>query len=195
MRSGTIRIFELEMNMPQSKIRTAVLLLSVILFCFLVVRSPRNVPSISGNSPGPVIVELQGSIPKPGIYSLDRVKATISIALTTAGWSGTVPASLGDRKLTSGQSVTLLDNGGQPEITIGAMSAAARLAAGQKLDLNTASLSDLLLIPQMRANIAASIVKRREAKAWGSVDDLQELHGIGPKTSQKFQEYLEVVPR
>ena len=75
------------------------------------------------------------------------------------------------------------------------MPAAARLAAGQKLDLNTASWNDLLLIPKMRADMAASIVSRREGKLWERVDDLQEIHGIGARTSQAFKQYLQVVPR
>jgi competence protein ComEA len=183
------------MNTSDRKIRSGILLFSILIFCVLLTRSPRNIPSISENSSVMVIVELHGNIPNPGVYPLQREKATISQALAVAGWSGTVPASLADRKLISGQSVTLVDHNGRTEITIGSMSAAVRLASGQKLDLNTVSLNDLLLIPQMRADIAEAIVKRRETKAWENVDELRELHGIGPKTSQKFEEYLEVVPK
>lgn len=182
------------MKGPDQKIRTAILFLAVILFCVLVVRSSHNTPSILGNSPVPVIVELRGEIPGQGVYLVDQEKATISNVFVMAGLSGTAPESLADRKLTSGQSVILIGHGDKPEINIGWMPASVRLAAGQKLDLNTAPVGDLLLIPKMRADMAASIVKRRETKPWESVDELQEIHGIGPKTSQLFEEYLQIVP-
>jgi hypothetical protein len=176
------------------KIRTAILLLAVILFCSLLVRSVRNAPLVSGRSPVPVIVEVQGDIPKPGIYIIAGEEATILNVLAAVGWSGSVPQPLGAEKITSGQSLTLHNRSGDPEIRIDWMPAAARLASGQKLDLNTASVNDLLLIPKMRSDMAYSIVKRRAAKEWGSIDELQEIHGIGPKTSQAFEEYLRVVP-
>ena len=72
------------------------------------------------------------------------------------------------------------------------MPGAALLACGLKLDLNSASLGELLLIPHMRPEIAESIIKRRREKAWEQVDDLVEIRGVGPKTAQKLQDYLEV---
>jgi DNA uptake protein ComE-like DNA-binding protein len=183
------------MEGPDRKLRTAILSFSVILFCVLVVRSPLNTPSLSGNSPAPILVELQGDIPGPGVYLFEKDRATISKAFAAAGWTGTFPESLADRKLVSGQTVTLLNGADKPEITVSSMAAAVRLSAGQKLDLNTASADDLLLIPKMRAAMAEAIVKRREAKAWESVSELREIHGIGPKTSQWFEEYLQIVPR
>jgi len=182
------------MKGPDHKLLPAILILSVILFCVLTVRSFRNIPSIPGDSSTPVFVELQGDIPEPGIYLFDKDSATISKTFAAAGWSGVLPQSLADGKLLSGQSVTLLNREDKPEITISWMPAAARLAVGQKLDLNTASVNDLLLIPKMRAAMASSIVKRREAKAWESVDELQEVHGIGPKTSKGLEQYLQIVP-
>ena len=72
------------------------------------------------------------------------------------------------------------------------MPGAALLACGLKLDLNSASLDEFLLIPQMRADIATSIMERRGKKAWGKVDDLIEIRGVGLKTVQKLKDYLEV---
>jgi competence protein ComEA len=72
------------------------------------------------------------------------------------------------------------------------MPGAALLAAGLKLDLNSASLDELLLIPHMRPEIAASIIEKRREKAWEQVDDLIEIRGVGLKTAQKLQDYLEI---
>jgi competence protein ComEA len=178
---------------PDYKLRSAVLLLSAILFSILAFRSHRNTSRAPVISPAPILLELKGDIPGPGLYLFDGEKTTIATALARAGWTGALPDSLADRKPESGQSLTLL-NRDRPEITISSMPAAARLAAALKLDLNTASVDDLLLIPKMRLPMAASIVKRREAKAWTRVDELREIRGIGPKTARKLEDYLEVVP-
>lgn len=181
------------MKGPDHKLRTAILFFSAILFCVLLVRSHRHSAAASGNAPAPILIELRGDISRPGLYLFDRENATISSVFAAAGWSGIVPGLLADRKPASGQSLTLLDHGGTPDITISWMPAAALLAAGQKLDLNIASADDLLLIPKMRAGMAAAIVKRRDTKAWTNVGELREIRGIGPKTSQLFEKYLQVV--
>ena len=185
---------ELKMKGLNQKIQTGVVLFSGILFWLLIAHPARNIPSMPADSVLPILIELQGDIPKPGAYLIDSEKATISNALAAAGWSGIAPGSSAGRRLSPGQAVILRNRGGDPEITISWMPGAARLAAGQKLDLNTASVEDLLLIPKMRAGMAASIVRRREAKAWVRVGDLRQIRGIGPKTALVFEQYLEVVP-
>jgi DNA uptake protein ComE-like DNA-binding protein len=44
----------------------------------------------------------------------------------------------------------------------------------------------------MRPEIAASIIEKRREKAWEQVDDLIEIRGVGLKTAQKLQDYLEI---
>jgi DNA uptake protein ComE-like DNA-binding protein len=72
------------------------------------------------------------------------------------------------------------------------MPAAARLVLGEKLDLNSVSQEDLLLIPGMRPNLAAAIVNRRGNEPWVALDDLQEVPGIGPGLVRKWKDHLEV---
>jgi len=104
--------------------------------------------------PAPVEVEVKGDVPAPGIYLLDSGRARVSDALLAAGWPGLIPDI--SRELESGQSLSVLKTGAYPQITTGWMSAAARLAFGLKLDLNAASAQDLMLVPQMRPDIAAT---------------------------------------
>ena len=138
------------------------------------------------------MVEVKGDVSKPGIYALDRAAATVGDAAAMAGCPWEVPAAVAPRKLISGQSLEVLRQETGIAIRLGRMPGAALLACGLKLDLNSASLDELLLIPRMRAEIAASIIERRREKAWEKVDDLIEIRGVGPKTAQKLQAYLEI---
>jgi DNA uptake protein ComE-like DNA-binding protein len=78
------------------------------------------------------------------------------------------------------------------EVGVEAMPAAARLTLGEKLNVNTSSEEELMLVPQMRAGFAAAIANRRPKSGWESLDDLEEIPGVGPKTVEKWRNYLEV---
>ncbi|MHC1725569.1 MAG: ComEA family DNA-binding protein [Syntrophobacteraceae bacterium] len=177
----------------ERRISLAILLLSVMFFLLLLLRSRETPPSLPA-SPAPVIVEVKGEVPRPGIYAVDSGEATVLKALGKAGWSGNLPVQTGSRRLLSGESLNLVQSGAVADIRIGRMPAAALLALGQKLDLNSASPDDLLLVPQVRPEIAEYIVKRREKKRWEDVDELEEIQGLGPKTARRLSEYLEVFP-
>jgi len=180
------------MEKDHRKIGAAILLVSTALFVFSLARSRTSVPHPEGAVPSAVMVEVKGDISKPGIYTLERATATVATAAAMAGCSCVIPADIALRQLISGQSLDIVCGGDGTAIRFGRMPGAALLACGLKMDLNSASLDELLLIPHMRPEIAASIVERRGVKAWEQVDDLIEIHGVGPKTVQRLQDCLEI---
>ncbi|MGA2400358.1 MAG: helix-hairpin-helix domain-containing protein [Syntrophobacteraceae bacterium] len=182
------------MEKEYTKIRAAILLVSIALFVFFLAHSRRSAPHPERAIPAAVMVEVQGDIPKPGIYTLESATATAAAAAAMAGCSCDIPADIARQKLISGQSLVILRHEKGITIRFGRMPGAALLACGLKLDLNSASMDELLLIPQMRPEIAVSIVERRREKAWEHVDDLIEIRGVGPKTAKKLQNYLEISP-
>jgi DNA uptake protein ComE-like DNA-binding protein len=174
------------------KIRTAIVLVSVILWSVLAWRILRDKPREPESVSARIAVEVKGDVPAPGTYLLESERATVSHAISASRWSGAFTGV--DRKLEPGESLTVMPRGSQPEIAVGRMSAAAALAAGLKIDLNCATVEDLLLIPKMRPDIAEAIVKRRDEKAWEHVGELLEVPGIGPKTIRRFEDFLRVAP-
>jgi len=180
------------MNKDYTKIHAALLIMSIVLFVFFLARSRSSAPLPDREFSPAVMVEVKGDIAKPGIYALDNSTATVAGAAAMAGCTCQIPAALAPQKLISGQCMEILRHKTQITINFGRMPGAALLAGGLKLDLNSASLDELLLIPHMRPEIAASIIERRREKAWEQVDDLIEIRGVGPKTAQKLQDYLEV---
>ncbi|MEO0511298.1 MAG: ComEA family DNA-binding protein [Planctomycetota bacterium] len=61
----------------------------------------------------------------------------------------------------------------------------------QTVDVNTATAAELDLLPGIGPARAAAIIESRETKGpFRSVDDLQRVSGIGPKTAEKLSPYV-----
>ena len=177
------------------KIHAAILIVSIVLFVLFLSRSRWSAPLPDKGPSTAVTVEVKGDVARPGIYILDGATATVAIASALAGLPWKIPEPAASEKLTPGQSLEVLRKDSNITVRFGRMPGAALLACGMKLDLNSASLGELLLVPHMRHEIAASIIERRKEKAWEKVDDLTEISGVGPKTVQKLKNYLEAKNR
>jgi competence protein ComEA len=182
------------MEKEHRKIGAAILIVSTALFAFFLARSRTNAPHPECAIVPAVMAEVKGDVPKPGIYTFDSATTTVAAAANMVGCSDDIPADIARQQVISGQSLDILRNGKGITVRFGRMPGAVLLACGLKLDLNSASIEELLLIPRMRSKIAASIVERRRKKAWERVDDLIEIRGVGSKTAQKLQDYVEISP-
>ncbi len=60
------------------------------------------------------------------------------------------------------------------------------------VNLNTASVTELMLLPGIGKSKADAIVAFRGAHPFKAVDELQEVKGIGPKMFEKVSKYLTV---
>ena len=176
---------------PRQKVRTALLLLSGVLICALLWRSFNNAAPTPETSPAPVIIEIRGQVPNPGIYLLKPGLSTLSNALASADCRGATPE--GDREMQSGEALEVHHCGPDPRFEIVRMEAAALIAAGLKLDINSASEADLMLVPRMQPEVAEAIVKRRGQKPWENMQALEEINGVGPGTIQRLDTYLRVL--
>lgn len=173
------------------KIQWAVLICAIGLFAFFLAAPYRNAHTRKSDTPPWVAVQVKGEVAKPGIYILDSSPATVAAAAAKAGLRLRIPQAAARTQLVSGQSLEIIGGKSGVRIKLGRMPGAALLALGLKLDLNTASLGDLLLVPHLRPGIAAAIVAGRSRKPWANLDDLLEIRGVGPKTIQKLRAYLE----
>jgi competence protein ComEA len=146
-----------------------------------------------------VIVEVLGDVPNPGVHLLNNRAPTVSDALTAAGWDASstriIPAAIAQKALESGERLRVSRNSkAVTEVVVEKMDGATGLALGFKLDLNAASEQDLLLVPLMKPEWARAIVERRRHEPWHSLDELDEIHGVGPKTVEKWRPHLDAVP-
>lgn len=60
------------------------------------------------------------------------------------------------------------------------------------IDLNTASLADLMRLPGVGEKTAEAIVERRRESRFRSIEDLMEVKGIGPKKLEKIRPFVMV---
>ena len=65
-----------------------------------------------------------------------------------------------------------------------------KLAAGQQIDINTASVAELQGLPGIGPKLAERIVEARNQKPFASIEDLRRVGGIGAKTLEKLRPHL-----
>lgn len=69
----------------------------------------------------------------------------------------------------------------------------AAVAGGKLLNINTASLPDLLSLPGIGRTLAERIVQHREQRGlFAAVDELQNVKGINKKKFEKLKPYISV---
>ncbi|MGE2714936.1 ComEA family DNA-binding protein [Mycolicibacterium litorale] len=162
----------------------------------------------------PVVVSVVGLVRRPGLVTLPS-GARIADALEAAGGAADGADLIGlnmARRLTDGEQIIvgIATAPGQPATmgssTIGAEGAAAAppgsAAAGPPasagmpgtpVNLNTATVEQLDTLPGVGPVTAAAIVAWRDANgAFGSVDQLGEVDGIGPARLAKLRELVHV---
>jgi len=137
-----------------------------------------------------IVVSVVGRVARPGLVTLPE-GARVADALNESG--GPVPGvDLGPlnlaRKLADGEQIYV----GVPPPP-GAEPVAGATAPGEpaKVDLNSATLTDLDTLPGVGPVTAQSIVDwRTEHGRFDSVDQLREIDGIGPSRFAKLQDMV-----
>lgn len=127
---------------------------------------------------------------------MQQRRAAATVTLTTTAvvigvlvrvpWPGDVPAPCAQPARVA--SVVVCDGRGAP------LGAAAWLFNG-KLDLNSADADSLARIRGIGPALANRIVSAREARGgFGSVNDLDDVDGIGPKLLERIAAEVDVLP-
>jgi len=143
------------------------------------------------------VTALSGDVERPGVRVFRGEWVSVGDVLESAGVDGAfleaLPGGFLERVLSDGLGLRLKDApSGLRSVRLEPLGARARLLLGEKLDLNRASEEDLRWIPKMKEEWAAAIVGQRRERPWGRVEDLEEIHGIGPRTASAFRNFLQV---
>jgi len=148
---------------------------------------------------GSVVVHVAGAVLRPGLVQLPA-GARVADALSAAG--GARPDADLDRLNLAALCVdgarVYVPALGQPAVppvdgaTANGGAAASSPDAGP-LDLNTATEAELDALPGIGPSTAAAIVAHRDAEGpYRSVDDLDEVRGIGPARLEQLRELVTV---
>jgi competence protein ComEA len=140
----------------------------------------------------PIIVDVTGWVRAPGVYEFtpgDRVIDAVERAggaRPNADLSGLNLAA----PLTDGTQVVVPKSGGA---AAGATGSVGGTGTGGLLNINTASAADFESLSGIGEVLAAAIVDyRTENGPFASVDDLEDVSGIGPATLEEIRDQITV---
>lgn len=147
-------------------------------------------------------VDVKGAVKNPGIYQLKKT-SRINDAIQKAGGLTTdadsksinLAQKLTDEAVvyvaTMGENAANVSSNTGQSSTSGTSEVASQ--KGNKVNLNTADLSELQTISGIGQKRAQDILDYREANGkFNSVDDLKNVSGVGAKTLEKLKEYVTV---
>jgi len=158
------------------------LLIAVCLFAFCLVRSG-SAKRAGGRTAAPA---------RPAKYfELVNEESSFLMSLTSAASAKKIDARCPDQALSEWDRVELGKQGCRVEAK--AASGFARLSAGRKISLNTASAQEFEIIPGVGEKRAQKILQLRESLGgFKSFDQLEELNWFSPEMRQEMERFFTI---
>ncbi|HEL2201440.1 TPA: helix-hairpin-helix domain-containing protein [Streptococcus suis] len=145
-----------------------------------------------------LVVDVKGAVAKPGLYTLEA-DARVNDAVDAAGGltSQADPKSINLAQKLSDEAVVYVASKDENISVVTSTTASSAMSQEEKntslVNLNTATEADLQTISGIGAKRAADIIAYREANGgFKSVDDLNNVSGIGDKTMESIRPYVTV---
>lgn len=131
-------------------------------------------------------IQVKGAVPQPGWYAVEPLN--VHAALLAAGVPAAEVTAVENAPLARGWSLHRSETG-----QLRLEPSADMLVFGLPLPLNSVGEEALTALPGIGPSKAAAIVSDRQANGpFLSVDDLQRVRGIGPKTLKALAPFLTV---
>ncbi|HEL1756325.1 TPA: helix-hairpin-helix domain-containing protein [Streptococcus suis] len=148
--------------------------------------------------PSLLVVDVKGAVEKPGLYTLEA-GARVNDAVEAAGGltSQADPKSINLAQKLSDEAVVYVASKDENISVVASTTTSSAMSQEEKntslVNLNTATEADLQTISGIGAKRATDIIAYREANGgFKSVDDLNNVSGIGDKTMESIRPYVTV---
>ncbi|MBY4634246.1 MULTISPECIES: helix-hairpin-helix domain-containing protein [Streptococcus] len=148
--------------------------------------------------PSQLVVDVKGAVAKPGLYTLEA-DARVNDAVEAAGGltSQADPKSINLAQKLSDEAVVYVASKDENISVVASTTASSAMSQEEKntslVNLNTATEADLQTISGIGAKRATDIITYREANGgFKTVDDLNNVSGIGDKTMESIRPYVTV---
>ncbi|HFU3843820.1 TPA: helix-hairpin-helix domain-containing protein [Streptococcus suis] len=144
-----------------------------------------------------LVVDVKGAVAKPGLYTLEE-ESRVNDAVKAAGGltSQADPKSINLAQKLSDEAVVYVASKDENISVVASTTASSAMSQEgneSKVNLNTATEADLQTISGIGAKRATDIIAYREANGgFKSVDDLNNVSGIGDKTMESIRPYVTV---
>ncbi|MFS0635808.1 helix-hairpin-helix domain-containing protein [Mesobacillus foraminis] len=145
----------------------------------------------------PMMADIKGAVKKPGVYDVYQGERVIDLIEKAGGLTNKADtASINfAMKIGDEMAIYIPEKGGQgpPAGQIPVSGGGESTGNSQKVNLNSASASELETLPGIGPSKSAAIIEFRETSgAFKTVDDLKLISGIGDKTFEKLRELITV---
>ncbi len=150
--------------------------------------------AFSYENPNSIRIKVAGVHGKSGIYYFPegvKLEGVINMALSGVPANKAVMREPG-RRMRDGESVSFYSGGGKyTEISVEMMPVAELILLGIPLDPNAMLAPDWEVLPGIGPKLAQRIVlDRQQNGAFSSLEDLERVTGIGPKTVDRIKNFF-----
>lgn len=164
----------------------------------LVTGQPRGEPVqlISPPTAVPVVVQIDGSVQNPGLYTLPEGSRLSDAVFAAGGFTAEADSQAVNQAahLNDGSYVWIPALGDTPESMPTSAVRAAPLSgsqSGDKIDLNAASAEQLQMLPGIGPTRAEAIIQyRTDHGDFKAIEDLVNVPGIGPSTFDNLKDLI-----
>jgi competence protein ComEA len=131
-----------------------------------------------------IIVDIDGAVNKPGVYELNNGDRVIDAINMAGGFTeGAYTKDLNKaRILVDGEKIYISS---QDEFAIESENS-------NLININAASINDLMSLPGIGEVYAERIIDYRKNKHYGSIEEIKNIEGIGDKTFEKIKDLITV---
>jgi competence protein ComEA len=146
-------------------------------------------PAPGAGAGAEVVVYVSGAVRQPGLYALPRGARAADALAAAGGHDATADLSRINlaRRLADGERLHV-PRTGEPVAT-----GEPAGSAGERLDINVATAEELDALPGVGPTIAGRIVAYREEHGpFSTVEELQNVSGIGPATLERLRPHVAV---
>ncbi len=172
-----------------------ILCLFIVFFCKYSTSNILSLVTISKTieeeKPLPIAIEIMGEVAKPGIYCFVH-EVNISEVIERAGGlkdNLVLSQECFSIELSNGAKITI--GGNSSPFVIETMDPEKRLLYFIPINVNTAGLDELVVVPHIGEKTASAIINyRRENGNFSSLDELKKVSGIGQNNFKKMKDYL-----
>ncbi len=155
----------------------------------------REEGALGPNAKPAVVVELVGAVKAPGIYCF-RSAPGIEDVYYAGGGRKRITVERDESNggvIPNGTRVRIVDRGKTAAAHVRPMTPDMRVILGIPLDVNAATVEDLMLVPGIGATLAAAIGSYRDSNGpFSRLDELQRVKGIGPRRFRSISKYFSV---
>lgn len=146
--------------------------------------------------PMPVVVQVSGKVRSPAAYDFPHPVSVTQAVARAGGLLSGLEADWRWNELVveNGERIEVgADAAGRATLSLGQMPASSLLVLGIPADLNRVSAADLALIPGVSRSLGERIVAERARRGgYRSLEELDEVKGVGPATLERLNTYLVV---